>query len=850
MARLVLQQFAGQYASQKEFRVIDRLRLTRNLADLVKNSATCSKWGAIMKKLNSLMVFVTMLTLSLLLVPFSTPFLQASPAAPSATPDVSPWPRAVDRDGAHVIVYQPQVKSWRGFRSLVADTAVSIQQGNSKPVLGVISWRADTITNVSSRNVFIRNIEVVSSRFPSLDATQEAGMQQRVRQVYPTMTLTISLDRMIASVEKANSPVQAITANPQPPLILFSTTPAILLFVEGKPVLAPVPGTALQYVVNTTWDLFFDSSDYFLLDGKTWIKSKNLGGPWTATSKLSGDFAKIPKGQNWDDVLKAVPAAAAPSAAPKVLFTEKPAELLLFKGAPAYAKIPGTALQYAANTDSNVFLHTPDNQIYGLLSGRWFRASTLEGPWTFASNELPADFSRLPQKQPYSVVAASVPGTQEASDAVLLAQVPTTAIVNRAQAESQVKVVYSGEPQFIPIESTAMFYAVNAPYKVIRVGDRYYLCYQGIWFIGASPNGPWKTADSIPPAIYTIPPTSPVYNVTYVVVSSPTPTTVEMSYSAGYMGMFVMGMAVGATIVYGTGYYYPPYVYWGPHPIYYPYPYTYGCAAVYNPYTGFYAVGRSVYGPYGSAGSAAWYNPATGMYGHAYTAQNAYGGHTYASGYNPWTGTSWATSQGHNQYGSWGNTVINNGDNWAEAQHNSNANGTTGSFQTSKGSAGAGFSGANGNSGFVAKDANNNNVYAGADGNVYKKDSNGNWSKWDNGSWTPVDPATAEAQAKTEAQNKKAANQAAGSSNDLGSTPSKNSSPNRPDGSGRDQRGTGQITPTQPPSGSFGSPDTMGQLQNDAGSRERGDQLERDRNRGAGSGPARGSGGGANRRRP
>lgn len=242
--------------------------------------------------------------------------------------------------------------------------------------------------------------------------------------------------------------------------------------------------------------------------------------------------------------------------------------------------------------------------------------------------------------------------------------------------------------------------------------------------------------------------------VTYVIVSNPTPTTVEMSYSRGYMGMFVMGMAVGATVVYGTGYYYPPYVYWGPHPIYYPYPYTYGCAAVYNPYTGFYAVGRSVYGPYGSAGSAAWYNPATGMYGHVVTTQNAYGGHTYASGYNPWTGTSWAISQGHNQYGSWGNTVVNNGNNWAEAQHNTNANGTTGSFQTSKSSAGAGFSGANGISGFVAKDANNNNVYAGADGNVYKKDSNGNWSKYIDGGWTPVDPTTAEAEAKTNAEQK------------------------------------------------------------------------------------------------
>jgi hypothetical protein len=41
----------------------------------------------------------------------------------------------------------------------------------------------------------------------------------------------------------------------------------------------------------------------------------------------------------------------------------------------------------------------------------------------------------------------------------------------------------------------------------------------------------------------------------------------------------------------------------------------------------------------------------------------------------------------------------------------------------------------------------------------------------------------------------------------------------------------------------------MGQLQNDAGSRERGDQLERDHNRGGGLGSARGSGGGANRSR-
>ena len=51
---------------------------------------------------------------------------------------------------------------------------------------------------------------------------------------------------------------------------------------------------------------------------------------------------------------------------------------------------------------------------------------------------------------------ASVPGTPEAEDAVLIAQIPTTATVNSAQAASEVKVSYAGQPQFQPIEGTSM----------------------------------------------------------------------------------------------------------------------------------------------------------------------------------------------------------------------------------------------------------------------------------------------------------------------------------------------------------------------------------------------------------
>jgi hypothetical protein len=841
-----------------------------------------------MQKMKS--AFAVVVTLTLLigtypLAPVLASTASIASAAPAASAAVAPaWPKIIDRDGNHIIVYQPQLKSWDKYRTLVADTAISITPEGGKQILGIISWRANTVANVSARTVYVSDIQVINSRFPTLEPAQEAQMEEKISHVYPTMTFNVSLNHMIASLEKVKEPVSSAAVSTQVPTIFASTTPAIVLMVDGKPVLVPIEGTKLQYVVNTNWDLFYDGGEYFLLTGTTWLKSKEPAGPWTATPKLPAEMAKLPKGQNWDGVLKQVPPPAGAPPAPKVFFTERPSELIVFRGAPVYAPIPGTSLSYATNTEDSVFLHKPDNQIYALLSGRWFRAGNINAPWVYAGNDLPADFAKISTGKPYSNVLVSVPGTQEASDAVLLAQVPTTAVVNRAAAEASVKVVYAGEPQFVVIEGTTMYYAVNTQNRVIRVGSAYYLCFQGIWFISVSPTGPWKTADTVPAVIYTIPPSSPVYNATYVVVSNPTPTTVQTSYTSGYLGVFILGMAVGATIVYGTGYYYPPYIYYGPrYPIYYPYPYTYGCASFYNPYTGTYGYAHAVYGPYASAGTAAWYNPTTGTYGRAVTYQNAYGGHTYAQAYNPWTGTYAATSQGHNQYAQWGSSVVTNGDNWAQAGHYSNANGTVAGFQTSKGSAGAGYTGKNGNTGFVAKDANNNNVYAGADGNVYKKDSNGDWSKWSNGGWTPVDPSTGLQQTKNSGnQNLSGAtNKNQPQSKTPSTAPSSNANNQQPDANSRGNRGSGsgngasngsggnlnqtQQTPdartrpsqNQSPStapGNSGNSNLGNQLNNDANSRSRGNQLDQQNSSGGRSGGGRfggggGGGGGGGRRR-
>src|SRR5207237_2853370 len=129
------------------------------------------------------------------------------------------------------------------------------------------------------------------------------------------------------------------------------------------------------------------------------------------------------------------------------------------------------------------------------------------------------------------------------------------------------------------------------------------------WFMSPNPQGPWTTATSVPKEIYTIPPSSPVYNVTYVTQSTTSEGTVQASYTAGYLGSFITGAAVGAILASGTGYYYRPYYGYpvGGYPIYRPYATTYALGSYYNPYSGAYGVARGLSSPYSAPAAGAAY---------------------------------------------------------------------------------------------------------------------------------------------------------------------------------------------------------------------------------------------------
>jgi hypothetical protein len=82
----------------------------------------------------------------------------------------------------------------------------------------------------------------------------------------------------------------------------------------------------------------------------------------------------------------------------------------------------------------------------------------------------------------------AVAGTNEAEDAEADAEIPQTAAIKRNEAKTDV--TYDGAPQFQDIPSTQVQYAVNTNASVLKIGDRYYVCDNGVWFAGLTPTGP------------------------------------------------------------------------------------------------------------------------------------------------------------------------------------------------------------------------------------------------------------------------------------------------------------------------------------------------------------------------
>lgn len=651
--------------------------------------------------------------------------------------DPTAWPRAYTTDtGASIVLHQPQVTEWDDFTDLKALIAAEYKpKEDASAVFGVIGVSGRTQADREKDEVVIDDIKVTEINFSVLTREQLADLSLEVGKLVPTDPIVMSMQRLTASLAAYEQLGDVEGLGTEPPPIFVSTAPAILVQTEGDPVLAPVEAAeGLSFVVNTNWDLLKvdPAGDFYLRDGTSWLMSKTpKDGGWQPVTSLPEVFSKLPADDNWKDAREAMPPAPFEGAPPKVVYSDKPSELILFDGDPALQDVPGTALRWASNTETDVFFLTPTKTWYVLLSGRWFASTSLDGPWTFATTSLPDDFRRIPDDQPYYTVRASVPGTSESDEARLKAMIPQTARV-ATDGTVTASVEYAGDPDFQPIEGTQLSYAANTESQVIKVGDRYYVLKDGVWFVGDSPTGPFVVATSVPEQIYEIPPTSPVYNATYVRIYETEPGAVWFGYTLGYLGAYL----AWDNLVYGTGWYYRPYWgWWGPnrYPVYYPRPYTYGICAYYNPVRGTFGRYGYAYGPYRGIGRATWYNPRSGTIVRAGGSYGPLGERGFIAAYNPATGRGGVVAGGHNIYGGWNAKGVVRGTDWARANGTLAGNVNASKWRTSLGAAGIG--GAAGAAALGRRPGDN--VFAGRDGQVYRN-MNGQWQQRTGKDWGAV----------------------------------------------------------------------------------------------------------------
>jgi hypothetical protein len=503
------------------------------------------------------------------------------------------WPRVIEDAGRTFSVYQPQIDKLEDT-VLEARAAVQVDtpvDDKTQTTYGVIWITAHAFVDKETELVQLDDIQITKANFPT--AGDKVNEYLEVLRRYAEKGRTVSLDRIEANLAMTQAEAQgnAVPLKNDPPRIYYRPSPAILVLIDGEPVLRPVEGSSLRRVINTKSLIVEDSGRFYMPIGETWLGAPAATGPWalaaSAPAAVQALRDSLAKEENSPvDLLEEpgddVTALLQSGKAPEIVVSTAPAELILTQGKPQMKPISGTQLLYVSNTSGDIFLDLSSQLYYVALTGRWFRSKSLEnGPWEFvAGDNLPKDFARIPEKDPKAGVLATVPGTPAAKEAAIANSIPQTAEVKRDEAKFEPQ--YDGDPRFDAVPDTSLQYAVNSPTPIVRVDPAtYYAVQGGVWFTGGSPLGPWIVATAVPPVIYTIPTASPIHYVTYVRVYRYNPTYVWVGYTPGYLGTCY---SPWGTVVYGTGWYYRPWIgtYW------YGAPWTWGFGVGVNwsPWTG------------------------------------------------------------------------------------------------------------------------------------------------------------------------------------------------------------------------------------------------------------------------
>ena len=196
--------------------------------------------------------------------------------APLAESDPLDWPREYTApDGSRLELYRPQLVSWDDWERLEARAAMAVQrQGEAEPRLGIVRLVGTTEVSVRERLVRITDIDLLEVRFADGKTTSiDERLQTLLDALFPAEHV-LSLDDVLADLERSGVRQQAPQMKAEPPPIFVSTSASVLVMIDGEPVWADVGKGKLQYAINTNWDLFREvaTAGYYLRVDNGWLR--------------------------------------------------------------------------------------------------------------------------------------------------------------------------------------------------------------------------------------------------------------------------------------------------------------------------------------------------------------------------------------------------------------------------------------------------------------------------------------------------------------------------------------------------------------------------------------------------
>ena len=492
-------------------------------------------------------------------------------AKPAEAVETAPWmyPQMLRVDGRNVQLHEPVISAHDSATGAVTlRCALAFTDAVGRQGFGHVDLKGTARPDLPSRLIRVDGMEVVAVSCVAASADDKAAIEGQLGAALPKHLL-VRLEVLTARVGAFAGPASEPKLNSTAPVIYLRRKPAVLIHLDGEPVMIDIPNFPLQYVGNTASDLIHKPADdvwFLLLDGR-WATAKKMEGPWSwLEGRLPVEMTQISIGHARGHIRQFIagtteyrkrggdkkpdPAAPAPvlPPIPDVIISKEPAELVLLLGDPLFTLVsPEVKLMTVANTASDVIFHPKSGKFYLLISGRWFQSESLDGKWKPAYNVIPKEFKLIPRDHRMAHVLASVPGTPEAAEAAARAALP---IVSTVKDQIRLDVRHTDKKVFsTPMADSTAKHCPSSEDDVFEIDGTFYACGRGVWFSNTSGTGKFKPVETQPKALRKFTAATGYYHDNFCRALGKSEGGLDFAVTSGYLGVFHHK----GFVVYGTG---------------------------------------------------------------------------------------------------------------------------------------------------------------------------------------------------------------------------------------------------------------------------------------------------------